>query len=83
MTLKRASIWGIEPSTAFQPGTATPLELGGNVVAKTSVGFGEPDTVTVAADESVVADELAVEPMLNLGEVAYMMPEVEFRKSRK
>lgn len=83
MTVKNASICGIEPSTAFHPGTATPFELGGKVVAKTSVGLGAPETVTVAAVESVVAVVLAVDPIENLGDVAYMMPDVELRKRRK
>ena len=71
------------PSSARQPGRATPLAFGGKVVAKTSVGLGPPETVTVAADASVVAVALAVEPMENLAEEAYIVPEVELRKSRK
>ena len=42
------------PSTARQPGAATPFAEAGNVVAKPTVGLGPPETVTVAAAETGV-----------------------------
>ena len=83
MALRRPRSWGVAPSSARQPGIATPFAFGGKVVAKTSVGFGAPETVTVGTDESVVADEFEDEPIVNLGDEPYMMPEVELRKRRK
>lgn len=58
------------------------------VVAKGIVGFGEPLTVTVAAEgfvdgcEPLEADD-EESRMVNRLEVAYMVPGVEFRKRRK
>lgn len=84
MALTRAMICGIEPSTAFHPGVATPFEFGGNVVAKTAVGLGEPETVTVGTELSVVG----VVPlpwllMVNLDDEPYMIPNVELTNMMK
>lgn len=84
ITLRKAMICGIEPSTAFQPGVATPFEFGGNVVAKTAVGLGEPETVTVGTVSSVVG----VVPlpwllMANLDDEPNMTPDVELTNMMK
>lgn len=59
----------------------------GKVVAKFIVGFGEPLTVTVAADESAEGLlELAADEegrMVKRDEVVYMIPCVELMKTRK
>lgn len=65
----------------------TPLVEGGNVVANAMVGFGDPLTVTVAAEESGEGCEpltvaLAAR-MVNREEVEYIIPCVELRKRRK
>lgn len=81
MTPTNATICGREPSTAFHPGVATPFATAGNVVAKASVGFGEPDTVTVTAD-AIGEESLDVLLIENRGDRPYIWPTVELRKSR-
>ena len=81
ITPTNATICGREPSTAFHPGVATLFASAGNVVAKTSVGFGEPDTVTVTAD--AIGDEALEESAIEKrGERPNIWPMVEFRNNR-
>ena len=61
---------------------ATPFAAAGNVVAKGIVGFGAPETVTVATAGLVVAVLLAELPIENLGDTPNILPDVEFRKRR-
>lgn len=80
-TLVIANIWGNAPVSACHPGMVAPLAEAGKVVANGTVGFGAPETVTVATAGFAVAvllEELLIE---NLGEAPNMFPEVEFRKS--
>lgn len=54
-------------------------------MAKPCVGFGEPDTVTVGAlamGEVELADVAPWARMVKRGEIPYMTPCVELRKSR-
>lgn len=59
-------------------------EITGNVVANGTVGFGDPETVTVAALAIGVVEFAAVEPeerIVNREETAYTTPCVELRKT--
>ncbi len=79
-TLSIANMWGNVPSSARQPGIATPFAAAGKVVANGTVGLGAPETVTVAAEGFVVVVPFAVLPIENLGDAPNMLPDVEFKK---
>lgn len=78
MTLPTAASWRPAPST-----DTAPFADGGKVVANTAVGFGPPETVTVAEPDTGVEVPFAESEMVNWGEDAYMMPFVELTKRRK
>lgn len=59
-----------------------PFAAAGKVVAKGTVGFGAPETVTVATEGFVAVVPLAELPIENLGEAPNMLPEVELRNMR-
>lgn len=85
ITMNTQKIWVIEPSIAFHPGIATPFAEGGKVVPNTFVGSGPPDTVIVGFDESgevLVAFELPLATIENLGDVAKCKPWVELSVTR-
>lgn len=79
-TLINANIYGSEPFSAFQPGTATPFTEAGNVVTNGCVGGGAPEIDTVGTEGVVVGVPLEVLHIENFADDPNMFPEVEFEK---
>lgn len=75
------------PGNALQPPTTPLLGNAGKVVTKALVGSGAPLTVTVGTallgDKAVLFGVPPAARTVNLGEVAYITPCVEFMKTRK
>jgi len=83
MAVPTPHLW---PPTSRSTGRDALLAAKANVVANGCVGFGAPETVTVAALGFVAVDPLVDAPearMEKRGDVPYMAPCVELMNSRK
>lgn len=76
--------WYFDSSPNLQ---ACAPDTAGKVVAKPTVGFGPPDTVTVGAEDAGVivpfVDDDPEARIVNRCETAYVTPCVELRKKTK